>query len=115
MYFGVPADPMPEVLANAIGQVVAEVPGIIEAYLSQCYIEGDDEARQVLILGVEAKNRIPAIMQDLMGKMEIVMPSNDMIDVFPFSSSDMPPQARVEECRIWGGQVSVKKPSWRFW
>ena len=33
LFFGVPADPMPEIMADAIGQVVAEVPGIVEAYL----------------------------------------------------------------------------------
>ncbi len=115
MFFGVPADPMPEIMADAIGQVVAQVPGIVEAYLPQCFIEGDDEARQVLVLGVESKNRIPAIMEDLMSKMELAMPSHEFIDMLPFSSAEMPSESRVAECRIWGGQPTTKKPWWKIW
>lgn len=115
MYFGVPADPMSEIMADAIGQVVAQVPGIVEAYLPQCFIEGDEEARQVLVLGVESKSQIPAIMQDLMSKMELVMPAHEFIDMLPFSTVDMPPGARVAECRIGGVQVKTKKPWWKLW
>ena len=75
MFFGVPAKPMPEIMADAIGQVVAQVPGIREAYLPQCFMQGDAEARQVLVVGVEDPGRIPEIMHELMGKMKLVLPS----------------------------------------
>jgi len=87
----------------------------LSAPLPQCYIEGDEEARQVLVLGVESENRIPEIMEDLMSKMELVMPSHEFIDVLPFSSADMPSEARVAECRIWGAQIRTKKPWWKLW
>jgi len=45
MFFGIPASPMPEIMADAISQVVAQICGIREAYLPQCYIQGDELAR----------------------------------------------------------------------
>jgi len=108
---------MPEVMADAIGQVVGQVPGIVEAYLPQCHIEGEEEARQVLVLGVQSKSQIPQIMQDLMGKMELVMPSKQFIDILPFSTRELPPGARVSECQVFGGtqQQQEDKPWWKFW
>lgn len=117
MFFGVPTNPMPEIMADAIGQVVAQVPGIVEAYLPQCYIQDEEEARQVLVLGVQSKGHIPEIMQDLMGKMELVMPPNQFIDMLPFSTLDLPPGARVAECQIFGGvdEKQGQKPWWKIW
>ena len=112
MLFGAPAKPMPEVMSDAIGQVVAQVPGICEAYLPQCYIEGDQEARQILVVGVERKESIPEIMQVLMGKMKLLLPPGVFIDILPFESASVPQKARVATCHIFG---SPKKPRWRFW
>jgi hypothetical protein len=117
MVFGVPASPMPEIIVDAIGQVVAQVPGIVEAYLPQCFIEGDEEARQVLVLGVRSKDQIPHVMQILVEKMELVMPPNQFIDMLPFSTHDLPPEARVPDCRIFERVNSdgKAKPWWKFW
>ncbi|WP_417382349.1 enhanced serine sensitivity protein SseB C-terminal domain-containing protein [Gimesia sp.] len=117
LYFGVPANPMSEIMADAIGQVVAQVPGIVEAYLPQCYLEGDEEAKQVLVLGVESKSRIPGIMQDLMSKLQLVLPANQGIDMLPFSTRELPPEARIAECQIFGNNNPVReqKPWWKFW
>ncbi|HOE26578.1 MAG: enhanced serine sensitivity protein SseB C-terminal domain-containing protein [Candidatus Aureabacteria bacterium] len=117
MFFGVPAKPMPEIMADAIGQIVAQVPGIVEAYLPQCYVQGDEAARQVLVVGVTAKDQIPAIMQHLMGKMELVMPPKQFIDILPFQVADMPSEARVAECRVFGGSKPPerKQPWWKLW
>jgi len=117
LFFGVPSNPMSEIMADAIGQVVAQVPGIVEAYLPQCYLGGDENARQVLVLGVESKSRIPAIMQSLMHKMELVLPANQSIDMLPFSTRDLPPDARIDECRIFGNadQALEQKPWWKLW
>jgi hypothetical protein len=117
MLFGVPANPMPEIMADAIGQVVSQVPGIVEAYLPQCYIEGEDEARQVLVLGVESKAQIPQIIQELMGKMELVMPPKQFIDMLPFCARELPPEARVAECQVFGDarQKRENKSWWQFW
>jgi hypothetical protein len=112
MLFGVPANPMPEIMADAIGQVVAQVPGIREAYLPQCYIEGDAEAHQVLVIGVDSRDSIPAIMQELMGKMRLVLPERQFIDIIPFTTLSMPSGARVAECKIFEAK---SKPWWKLW
>jgi len=112
MFFGAPAKPMADVMADAIGQVVAQVPGICEAYIPQCFIEGETEARQVLIVGVEKKEKIPEVMQDLMGKMKLVLPPSVFMDILPYASTELPEAARVEKCHIFG---SPRRPWWRFW
>ena len=112
MFFGAPAKPMPEIMANAIGQVVAQVSGIIEAYLPQCYLEGDNEARQVLVIGVDSQERIQQIMPQLIEKMKLVMPPGQFIDIIPFPSSTMPPAARVRDYQIF---KTTTKPWWKIW
>jgi hypothetical protein len=113
MFFGVPAKPMPEIMADAISQVVAQVPGIREAYLPQCFIQGDTEARQVLVVGVDNGREIPKIMDELMAKMRLVLPVNQfIIDILPFPVSAMLGGARVAECKIYG---SKPKPWWKVW
>jgi hypothetical protein len=112
MYFGAPAKPMPEVMADAVSQVVAQVPGIVEAYLPQCFIEGDKEARQVLVVGVRARAEIPRIAQELMGKLQLVFPAGQFIDILPFESGAVPPGVRQAGCQIF---ASEKKPWWKVW
>lgn len=112
LLFGVPANPMPEVMADAIGQVVAQTPGICEAYLPQCYIQGDESARQVLVLGIDEPARIQSIMETLIGKMRLVLPELQFIDIMPFTTSSLPPGARVARCKIFEAH---RKPWWRFW
>ncbi len=115
MFFGAPAKPMPEIMADAIGQVVAQVPGIREAYLPQCFIQGDSDARQVLVVGVDNAQAIPEVMDDLMGKMKLVLPAHQFIDIIPFPVSETPIDARVAECKIHKPVVGTAKPWWRFW
>jgi hypothetical protein len=91
---------------------VAQVPGIREAYLPQCFIQGDTEARQVLVVGVDNGRKIPKIMDELMSEMRLVLPENQFIDILPFPVSTMPGGARVTECKIYG---SKSKPWWKVW
>jgi len=113
MFFGAPVNPMSDVIADALGQVVAQVPGICEAYIPQCFIEGDTEARQVLVIGVETKEKIPEIMPDLMGKMRLALPGGVLMDILPYASVDLPNEARVAKCHIFGAPVK-SKPWWKF-
>lgn len=112
MFFGAPAKPMPEIVVDAIGQTVAQVPGIREAYLPQCFIQGDTEARQVLVVGVDNPQRIPEIMEDLMSKMRLVLPAGQFMDILPFPVSALPPGARVAECKVFW---TAPKPWWKLW
>ncbi|HEX7965373.1 MAG TPA: enhanced serine sensitivity protein SseB C-terminal domain-containing protein [Gammaproteobacteria bacterium] len=112
LHFGAPANPMPEVMADAISQVVAQVPGILEAHLPQCFIEGDTEARQMLVVGVSKRNEIPTIMNDLMPKLQFVFPAGQFIDILPFEHGAIPHGVRQASCQIFG---KAKKPWWKLW
>ena len=104
-------------MVDAVRQVLEQVPGIVEAYLPQCYIEGDDEAKQVLVVGIASKMAIPRIMTNLMAKMELLMPPSQYIDILPFSTKDLPPEAKVVECCVLKPPTETKpdKPWWKFW
>ncbi len=116
MFFGEPAEPLPEVLSRAIGQAVAEIPGIEEAYLPQCYIEGDDEARQVLFLGVQSREAIPEIMNALRGRIQAIMPPGQFLDMFPYPGSELPAESRVEACCILSPTTPrAGKSWWKLW
>jgi hypothetical protein len=115
LFFGAPANPMPEIISNGISQVVAQVPGIDEAHLPQCFIEGDKEARQVLVVGVHRKREIPGIAQQLTAKLQLLLPPGQIIDIFPFQSDSMPSGIREAGCPIFSGVKSSKKPWWKVW
>ena len=112
MFFGAPAKPMPEIMADAISQVVAQVPGIVEAHLPQCFIEGDKEARQVLVIGVQSRGEIPQIAQALMGKLQLVFPPGQFIDILPFETGAVPAGVRQAGCQIFVGE---RKAWWKIW
>ena len=112
MYFGAPAKPMPKSMSDAISQVVAQVPGIVEAHLPQCFIEGDKEARQVLAVGVQRRDEIPRIAQVLMAKLQGVFPPGQFIDILPYESGAFPDEIRRAGCQIFVGE---KKAWWKVW
>ncbi len=112
MYFGAPAKPMPESKSHAISQVVAQVPGIVEAHLPQCFVEGDKEARQVLVLGVQRRDEIPRIAPEVMGRLQGLFPSGEFIDILPFESRAIPHGVREARCQIF---LAEKKAWWKIW
>jgi hypothetical protein len=112
MYFGAPAKPMPEIMTDAISQVIAQVPGIVEAHLPQCFIEGDKEARQVLVIGVQRRSEIPQIAETLMGKLQLVFAPGQFIDILPFESGTIPAGVRQAGCQVFAAD---KKAWWKIW
>jgi hypothetical protein len=114
MYFGAPAKPMPDVTIAAITRVVQRVPGILEAHLPQCFIEGEKEARQVLIVGVKSSDEIPRVGEALMRKLESTLSPGELefIDVIPYELDSMPAGVRKADCQIFGGET---KPWWKIW
>ncbi len=112
MYFGAPARPMPEIMSDAISQVVAQVPGIVEAHLPQCFIEGDKEARQVLVVGVQKSGEIPKIAEALMAKLQLVFAPGQFIDILPFEADAVPDGVRQADRQIFAAQ---KKAWWKMW
>ena len=109
--FEVPKKPLAAALADTIGRVVAQVPGIREAYVPQCR-RGDGEFRQVLVIGVEHAEAIPGIVRDLTSGMQRGLPPGAWFDILPFVADEIPAAARLERCHIYGQSVN---PWWQFW
>jgi SseB protein C-terminal domain len=101
IFFGAPANPMPEIMATAILRAVGQVPGIREAHLPQCFIEGDNEARQVLVIGVDSKDDIPRVAGQLIGKLKMELGPTQFIDVIPYESRVLPESVRSAGCRVF--------------
>jgi hypothetical protein len=112
LYFGAPAKPMPEAMVGAISQVVAQVPGILEAHLPQCFIEGDTQGRQVLVIGVQSREEIPHIADALITKLRLIFPPGQFIDILPFQTAALPSEVRQAGCQL---HAAEKKPWWKVW
>src|SRR4051794_6964446 len=113
LFFGAPAKPMPGILADGIALVVAQVPGIVEAHLPQCFIEGDAEARQVLVIVVQRRGDISQIADALMAKLRLLFAAGQFIDIIPFQNGDVPKGVRQAGCQIFAAEK--KRPWWKLW
>jgi hypothetical protein len=111
-YFGAPAQPMHQSRSSAIATVVARVPGIVEAHLPQCFIDGDAEARQVLVVVVSKKTEIARIVGDLNLGLKDVVPGGLFLDILPFAKSKVASGVREAHCKIF---PSATKRWWQFW
>jgi len=65
-----------------------------------------------LVIGVDTPESIPVIAQELMGKMSLVLPERQFIDIIPFATSSMPDGARVAACKIYEAKA---KAWWKLW
>ena len=103
IYFGEPADPMPRELSDSIAALMRKTPGIAEAHLPQCYIEGAKAAAQVLAVvplpNAELKRLIDAIGHGLLS----ILPSGQSLDVLPLAP-DAPELEIIRSvgCKIHG-------------
>ncbi len=112
MFFGAPANPMPPNIATAISQAVAQVSGILEAHLPQCFVEGDKEARQVLVVVIRNRGDHPRIAEELMGKLRGALPAGQFIAILPLGSDSVPSGVREADCKIYPVE---RKPWWKVW
>jgi hypothetical protein len=112
LFFAAPAQPMPGIMEDAIAQVIAQVPGIFEAHLPECLIEGELDARQVLVIAVRRRREIPQIADILMGKLRLVLAVGQVLDILPFQVDELPPGVKEANCQIFAAKT---KPWWNFW
>src|SRR5262249_16985810 len=112
---GAPANPVREIMVDAIRQIVAQVPGTFEAYLPLCLIEGDQEARQVLLVGVDPRAAATEVMEDLGEKMKLLLPEREFIDIVPLPPSS--PLLALAATRVPSTLIFKRKrrPWWRIW
>jgi len=103
IYFGEPTNPMPRELSDSIAALMHETPGVAEAHLPQCYIEGAKAATQVLAVvplpHVELKRLLDAIEHGLFS----IIPSGQFLDVLPLAP-DAPELETIRSvgCKIHG-------------
>ena len=105
LYFGAPAQPMHPSRAAAIAALVAHVPGILEAHLPQCLIEGDSAPRQVLAIVVSSKAEIPRIVDQLNAGLKPIVPGGHFIDILPFTKAAVVAGMREAKCQIYPAAV----------
>jgi hypothetical protein len=86
IYFGEPANPMPRALSDSIAALMRTTPGVAEAHLPQCYIEGAKTANQILAVvphpDVDLKHLLDAIGRGLTS----IIPSGQSLDVLPLAA-----------------------------
>ena len=83
-YWGAPAIPMPEERSRAVAQLVANTPGIVEAYLPQCHAAGFvDPATQVLVITLAPGVNPATVMQALGAGISRIFPPGEHLDILP--------------------------------
>ena len=102
---------MSQTMVEAIGQVIAQVPAIVEAYLPQCFIAGDSPPQQVLVVSVQSESDIPQIMKHLGSKLSVLLPPGQFMDILPFTTKTLPESARHIPCY----SMKSSKKWWKFW
>jgi hypothetical protein len=112
MFFGAPANPMPESKVVAIRDAVRGIDGILEAHLPQCFIEGDAQAHQVLVIGVRTKGEIPRIANELTPGLSRILGDGLFLDLLPFEAAAIPEGVRRARCQLFG---PATKPWWKVW
>src|SRR5262249_8031388 len=109
---GAPKEPMPEAIARAIAEAVAQVPGIFEAHLPERFTKSSQERQQVLVIALTEASEIPRIMQELTEKLQGALGPIGGIDVIPFPPGEMLDLVRKAGCQIF---PTKKKPWWKLW
>jgi hypothetical protein len=99
--FGKPADPMPRQIADRIAEAVAGIPGIVEAHLPLCHVEGDDKPRQILVICVTSLTRVAEIMETLEPRLQLIIPPGEFMDTLPYEMGAMPACIRDVDCQIF--------------
>jgi hypothetical protein len=110
--FGAPTEPMHETRSTIISDVVATVPGLVEAHLPQCLIEGDTAPRQALVVVVRSKADIPNAARQIASGISKTVPSGLFLDILPFFEGSVPAGVRESGCQIFHANT---KPWWKIW
>jgi hypothetical protein len=119
IYFGAPVQPMPRAISDALKALASSVPGIAEAHLPQCYVEGADAPKQILVLVPSRHSDTQAVLDSLGSRLPETLPKGFYIDIWPVQASDPKLEPiRAADCAIFVSArrpVEGKKPWWKFW
>jgi hypothetical protein len=119
IYFGAPAQPMPYAVSDALKTLTSTVPGIAEAHLPQCCVEGAEAPKQILVVVPLRPSDTQAVLDSLGSHLPEILPNGFYIDIWPVPASDPKLEAiRAACCAIFISPerpLEAKKPWWKFW
>lgn len=100
---GAPAKPVSHEILEALGNMVANFPEIIEAHLSQCFAIGLMKApTQVLVLIAESKSNKNDTFRKIMGRLPDILLDGMELDIWPIQmNSGFTPMIRDAKCQIY--------------
>ena len=100
---GAPAQPLEHAKVEAIAGVVAKTPGITEAHLPLCQIEGVMESPAlILVIAVGSLSASASLADDLQTGIRKVLALGEHLDVWPLAPGDPVLLAvRSAKCQIF--------------
>jgi hypothetical protein len=125
MMVGAPAKPMPAETSAAIAALVAQIDGIQEAHLPQCYVpETMERPGQILVLALAPNANIQAAMDRIGQGLSGILSGGKPLDIWPLQ----PPHPLLDEVRKAGCEIyrqsagegtetakSTAKSWWKLW
>jgi hypothetical protein len=112
--WGAPAKPMAEERSRAVAQLVANTPGIAEAFLPQCYAAGFvDPPAQVLVVTLTPSADLPTVMQSLGAGIARIFPPGEHLDILPRLDRGTVETIRQYGTQIYGTRTSPSQPWWK--
>ena len=113
-HWGAPAKPMEEERSCAVARVVADTPGIAEAYLPQCYAPGFiDPPAQVLVITLAPGADPATIMASLGPAISRIFPPGEHLDILPSLDRGALQAVRHSGTQIYASRVSESQPWWK--
>ena len=112
-HWGAPAKPMPEEWSRAVAELVANTPGIAEAYLPQCYAVGFvDPPAQVLVITLASGAELATVMQALGAGISRIFPPGDYLDILPGLDRGTLQTIRESGTQIYTGGAAIEARPW---
>jgi hypothetical protein len=113
-YWGAPAKPMPEERSRAVAGLVANTPGIAEAFLPQCYAVGFvDPPAQVLVITLTPDADVGTVMPALGAGVSRIFPPGEHLDILPGLDPGTLRTIRQSGTQIYGTTVPESRPWWK--
>jgi hypothetical protein len=88
MLIGPPAEPMPRERMDALAQLVASLPGALEAHLPECLIVGGMEKPAQILAIVFESPPLDSTLEALGDGLANILPAGEHLDMWPVAPND---------------------------
>jgi hypothetical protein len=113
-YWGAPAKPMAEERSLAVAQLVANTPGVAEAFLPQCYAAGFvNPPAQVLVITLTTGAELATVMQAVGAGISRIFPPGEHLDILPGLDRGTLQTIRQSGTQIYGSGVAESRSWWK--